>query len=342
MARRRYYLPSRSKAHTRARWFSLFFFCYAAFIKWKLLSFLALDLEFVFIWGRIVHMTTESKLWRQAIWTAGFTGTLATLLASSISETHTQFVYTAWLGSWGILLCYGFFSLCRYGYRANIEYDHLAWASIFFILGLIPSLITGNYIEKYPMDYVNLSLLLILYLRMRIPVLWGSMVNPQKHTIKFLEKTDSIHIDHHTVYDLLEYPRALKDYLKFVDEGVRDIFLSVEYDLSKYVSGYYSDKSQSYKQPLETIGITYSRDVFLLHQQIVDFMHLSYDSKYFGSKMLFFFCPCLKPQTFSSFDDSSTESDRGVELDSPSSLSMSSDEVIYAELRDFNSSEENE
>lgn len=338
LVKRRYYLPSKCKSQTRARWFALFFFCYAAFIdKYELPSLISLQLMFLLIWGRTVHMTTLSKNWRQLTWIIGLVGTSATLFMGLIHK----FVYTIWFCSWGLLFCYGLFSICRYGYHKNVEYDHLAWSCLIILLFLIPSNVVGYYVEAYPPNYVNLGCLLVLYLRIRLPVIWCSFINSQKHTTDFFKHADSVHLDHHSIYDILNHPHVLKNYLKFIDRGMKDLFLSIDYDMGKTISGYYSNKTLAYKDALNIIGISYSKDIFLLHQQFIQYLHTTYDSKYFGSKMKFFFCPCLRPVEFSSFDDENddSEEEKGVELDSPSSMS-SDEEIVYAELRDFNSSED--
>lgn len=338
LIQRRNFLPSKSKAQTRARWYALFFFCYASLLRWEFVSLLSLHMVFALTWGRTIHMTTESKVWRQLIWAVGFFGTLGVLFLSLYDKK--EFIYTVWLSSWGIFFCYGLFVLCRHGYHNNIEYDHLAWSTLLLMLGLIPSQLVSLYVDEYPPEYANLSILLALYLRIRLPNTWKSFVNSKKHTIEFLKKTDSVHMDHHSIYDVLNHPAMLKRYLAFVDQGVRDLFFAIDYDTSKYVSGYYSDRSFVYKDALDTIGISYSKDIFSLRKQLIDYMHITYDKKFFGNKMLFFFCPCLRPQTFTDFEDEDKE-DTGVELDSPSSISSES-EVVYAELRDFNSSEDGE
>jgi hypothetical protein len=145
-------------------------------------------------------------------------------------------------------------------------------------------------------------------------------------------------MDHHSIYDVLNHPAMLKRYLSCVEKGIRDLFYAIDYDTSKYISGYHTEKTKGYKDVLDTIGITYTNDIFLLRQDYIEFLHRTYDKKFFGNKMKFFFCPCLRPKTFIEIEEE--DDDPGVELDSPSSMSSEEEEVVYAELKDFNSEEE--
>lgn len=338
LTRRRGYLPSRSKSQTRARWFALFFFCYAALLRWEILSLLSLQSIFVFIWGRGVHMTVYSKLIRQLIWIIGGMGMLTVLLLSLLSDDHAKMVYSIWCAAWGVLYSCVFVALIMHGHRQNIEYDHLMWSTILILLGVIPIQFASLNYNSLPGPVIILSIFLVLYLRIRLPNIVGSFFHPEKYTVEFMRKSDTVHIDSHSIYDILNDSVALKRYLSLIDKGVRDLFIAIDYDTSKYVSGYYTDSSSLYKDFLNTIGIPYSNDIFLMRKQLIDYMHEQYDRTIFGGKMKFFFCPCFRPQNVSGLNEDD-ESDPGIELDNPSSYS-SSEEIVYAELRDFNSSEE--
>lgn len=333
----------RSKAQTRARWFAQLVFAHLALEEPS-----TLVLCGFFLWARAIHMFTFNKWLRNALWLCGLAGLVTPLL---LHHGRDYYIYSTLVAMMGMSMIWSCF--CS---RDSHEFVHVMWGHLFFLLILLPSAIVADLLGVSVLDeYIVPLALFLLYLRMRTFGCLGGSKNT----------ADPARLDYATIFEALENTHALRLYLSGVDEGIKDIFDTLDRDCTQVHLGKLTSpmKSAQYAGALEYLEIEYrENDLFGVRDDLIMYIHKHYDRRRFWAHVKSFFCPdcgrtkgfvpvaCHSPSIVleessgdSLLDYSIASSDRSRDVSGASGASDVSDvsdasetEIVYAEIKDFN------
>jgi len=325
-ARRPHFAPARCRAQSRCSWQALFTFALVAADDCRWAVVVATGLLFLLAWGRVQHLALGG--WkRQAAWAAG--------AAASAGAAAFPLI---WVGVWALLLVQSLVSLC-YGqdYR-SMEYEHLVWAHLLYLGAVLP-LFAAEALAAWAASDLALAraaVLVLLYLRLRLPVVVRSVVFPQSYLKQFGKEDNPP--DARSVYEALEEPRALARYLSKVGAAERRCLVVVEEAHDAYVRGLdvTAERLALVEADLKLMGIDHTAHVVLLRQTLLAHMHRAYGWKIFGplARLNSLLCPCAPMWAQApALEDGS---DPGSELDSDVTLGSDErdddDSVVYVEF----------
>jgi hypothetical protein len=319
------FLPLRSNAQSFLRWYALCLFLLGCLWKW--IPFFVLQMIFTLFLARGLKKGFVPPIGYFSIGFTVFLVGTATLICSHFVD-DVIFVLL-----WGILWeCFLWTNLlfwCKRGNRKNMDYSHILGTHMISIL-VIPCCVAIAVVPNIAevLTAVIIIVLMCHYAWMRLSVLSKAFWHTSSSIEVFERGDDAYDLDVMTIFEASYCPREMQLYLLEVDPRVRDLYGHVEHLFTLYLKGHnnFEEKLLQLKDEFEFFHIPFSTDIVQLKTNLLCYMGMRYDRKILGlwPRIRKFFQICGKKQPLLSLQEIGD------------SFSNSSDEVIYAELKDFN------